>query len=122
LGGKQLVFGEKLLLRLDLNASMLQLPELCRAKQPSGGRQPNLLPVAHQLTITPGAIAIGKSQFRFHPGKTPTAQIGMKSILDYAGDRSDQLIWKLGSLQVGYERAWLSRHLLGRNWFGRECD
>src|SRR5713101_2295297 len=77
----------------------------------SGGEQPaalGLLPFPQQLTVTPGSVAIGKPQYRFHQEKTPTLQIAMKSLLAYAGDYSGQLMVNLGSLEEGYERTWLS--------------
>jgi hypothetical protein len=77
----------------------------------SGDEQPaalSLLPFPQQLTVTPGSIAIGKPKFRFTQEKTSSLQIAMKSLLECAGEHSEQLMVNLGSLEEGYERAWLS--------------
>jgi len=68
----------------------------------------NLLPFPQQVNVTEGSVAMGKPQFRFQQEKTPALQIAMKSLLEYAGDRSGQLMVSLGSLEDGYERMWLS--------------
>jgi len=68
----------------------------------------DLLPFPQQVTITRGTIAIGKPQFRFAQEKTPTLQVAMASLVEYAGDQPGRLILNLGSLEEGYKREWLS--------------
>ena len=94
----------------SLTSTHLQSRAIVSSNSSGGAQSPtlNLLPFPQQVTVTPGSVAVGKPQFRFQQEKTPALQIAMKSLLEYAGDHSGQLMVSLGSLEDGYERMWLS--------------
>src|SRR5215469_7138311 len=98
-------------------AGLVSLTSICLSSEgqsssvSSGNAQAgalDLLPFPQQVTITRGTIAIGKPQFRFAQEKTPTLQVAMASLVEYAGDQPGRLILNLGSLEEGYKREWLS--------------
>ncbi|MBV8831630.1 MAG: hypothetical protein JO108_20670 [Acidobacteriaceae bacterium] len=68
----------------------------------------NLLPYPQEISLSEGEISIGTPSFRFRQARTPTLSMAMKSLDQYVGTSAGTLSVKIGSLEEGYDKAWLS--------------